>query len=202
MSAWSVSTAPAPSSGEPSFSEIVDCCAARSPCALSELVFSTLLVSSVSLAARSALWPRPLPLLSGACGAPSAGRSSPSLAVRADSPHLVFARTRGSCVAVAGECGPTPPPPPLGPSPPTGLVALATSAATLATRSTSLALGRSTSMASRTIAPMSSLAAPLRVRRSFAARRTRSKTSAKRATPLASGIEPSALHARLANSDR
>eukprot|EP00965_Chrysotila_dentata_P055281 1834530-Pleurochrysis_carterae.AAC.2 len=57
------------------------------------------------------------------------------------------------------------------------------------------------SMTSRTIAPMSSLAAPRRVRRNLAARLTRSKTSLNSVTPFVSGIEPSALHARLASSD-
>eukprot|EP00965_Chrysotila_dentata_P186055 6142826-Pleurochrysis_carterae.AAC.1 len=60
----------------------------------------------------------------------------------------------------------------------------------------------STSMASRTTVRVSSMSAPRRVRRSFAARRTRSMTSAKRATPLASDIEPSALLARRASSER
>eukprot|EP00965_Chrysotila_dentata_P057338 1901611-Pleurochrysis_carterae.AAC.1 len=57
-------------------------------------------------------------------------------------------------------------------------------------------------MASRTIAPMSILAEPRRVRRSFAARRIWSKTSVSSSTPLARGIDPSALHARRASSDK
>eukprot|EP00965_Chrysotila_dentata_P026445 875752-Pleurochrysis_carterae.AAC.1 len=57
-------------------------------------------------------------------------------------------------------------------------------------------------MASRTIAPMSILAEPRRVRRSVAACRIWSKTSVSSSTPLARGIDPSVLHARRASSER
>eukprot|EP00965_Chrysotila_dentata_P190080 6173675-Pleurochrysis_carterae.AAC.1 len=52
------------------------------------------------------------------------------------------------------------------------------------------------------MAPMSSLGAPHRVLRNFAARRSRSSASLHSATPFASGIDPSATQARRASSER
>eukprot|EP00965_Chrysotila_dentata_P103533 3417410-Pleurochrysis_carterae.AAC.1 len=52
------------------------------------------------------------------------------------------------------------------------------------------------------MAPTSSLGAPQRVRRSFAARRSRSNASLQSATPFASGMDPSATQARRASSER
>eukprot|EP00965_Chrysotila_dentata_P144021 4757294-Pleurochrysis_carterae.AAC.1 len=50
--------------------------------------------------------------------------------------------------------------------------------------------------------PTSSGGMPRRVRRSFAARWSLSKTSSNSATPRSSGMEPSATHARRASSTR